>query len=268
MAAYARIANLGNRQFLDATLMAKPRHLAHAPITEAVIDLQVEPHLGATFPELQQAFESLDFGFRRQSFVVSGTFGFVVNQDAEPQHSGKTEKIGLRLHSDDEKYVVLVRTSGLSISRLAPYEDWDTLVAQVRTLWELYLKRWKPLKVTRIATRYINNLRLPVARGQSFSDFIETLTQLPGDVPQGLGPFLQQFNCMDPDSEDRVRLSLAWDGQYENGRLPVILDIDVHRAREFDPTDSAIWTALSALRDLKNRCFFGTVTELTLKDYS
>jgi len=249
--------------------MAKPRHLARAPIIEAVIDIQVAPRAGASFVDLETAFKSLDFGFRRQSFVIAGTVGFSVNLDAEVQHSGGMERIGLRLQSDDEKYVALIRTNGLSLSRLAPYESFDTVAATTRKLWEIYVNRWAPEKVTRIATRYINNLRLPLKDGQQLSDFIDTLTELPADVPQSIGPFLQQFNCMDRGSDCRVQLTLAWNGLADqNGRVPVILDIDAFKMHEYPPRDSEVWSSLDTLRALKNRCFFGTVTELALKEYA
>ena len=248
--------------------MAKPRHLARAPITEAVIDIHVAPRAGATFAELQAAFKALDFGFRQHSFVIAGTVGFTVNPDAEVQHSAGVERIGLRLHSEDEKYVLLIRTNGLSLSRLAPYETYEAVAAATRKLWDIYVNRWAPEKVTRVATRYINNLRLPMKDGQEFSEFIDTLTELPADVPQTMGPFLQQFNCMDRGSDCRVQLTLAWNGQGDqNGRVPVLLDIDASKTHEYQPTDSEIWSSLDALRALKNRCFFGTVTELALKEY-
>lgn len=248
--------------------MAKPRHLARAPIIEAVLDIGVAPRQSGDFTALQKAFESLDFGYKQQSFVVSGTLGFVINPEAEVQQSGQAAKIGLRLQSQDEKYVALVRTNGFSLSRLAPYENWDALQSEARKIWEIYVKRWTPDKVVRLATRYINNLRLPLAIGQSFSNFINTLTELPPEVPQSLGQFVQQFQCLDPSSRSQVRLSLAWNGQVDNGRIPVILDIDVSTMQQFDPADAAMWSQFRSLRELKNRCFFGTLQEEALKEYT
>jgi uncharacterized protein (TIGR04255 family) len=249
--------------------MAKPRHLARAPITEAILDIQVAPRAGATFTDLQNSFP-LDFGYRQQSFMVTSSFGFVLQPDAEvKQQVGPAEKIGLRLHSQDEKYVALVRTNGLSLSRLAPYENWDALEAEARKLWDLYVKRWSPDKVKGLATRYINNLRLPLKSGQDTHDFIITLMDLPPEVPQGLGPFVQQFDCMDPpNGQDHVRMALAWNGQHDGDRLPIILDISAYRAQELQPADPTLWSVtFRALRDLKNRCFFGTLTELAMKEY-
>jgi uncharacterized protein (TIGR04255 family) len=252
-------------------MMAKPRHLAHAPILEAVLDIHVVPRPGATFVDLQKAYEPIDFGYRQQAFLLTGMVGFTVNLEAEvhPQH-GAAEKIGLRLQSADEKYVALVRTNGLTVSRQAPYEDWEKLEAETRRLWDIYVKRWEPNTVTRVAARYINNLRLPMKLGQSFSDFIITVTELPGALPQSLGSFLQQFDCADrpTPTDNRARITLAWNGAMEGDLCPLILDIDAYRAGlSLAPSDASIWTILGDLRALKNRCFFGLLTEQAVKEY-
>jgi uncharacterized protein (TIGR04255 family) len=254
-----------------SALMAKPRHLARAPITEAVLDIQVAPRAGATFADLESAYGSLDFGYRRQSFVITSTMGFVVGQDAEVQQkSGTTEKVGLRLHSADEKYIALVRTNGLSVSRLTPYEDFGRLEAETRRLWEIYVKRWAPDRVTRVAARFINNLRLKFAPKQKISDFIVALSEVPPELPQAVSSFVQQFDCGDEGGSDcRARVSFAWNGTIEEGdRYPMVLDIDAYRAGQtLSPTDPLVWTTFDQLRQLKNRCFFGSLTDLAVKEY-
>jgi hypothetical protein len=51
----------------------------------------------------------VDFG--GYSFMFSGMFGVALNFGAEnvAQSSAHAEKIGLRLHSQDERYVLIVR---------------------------------------------------------------------------------------------------------------------------------------------------------------
>jgi hypothetical protein len=47
----------------------------------------------------------------------------------------------------------------------------------------------------------------------------------------------------------------------------VILDVDAFVATGFKPTDGTIWSTLEKLRELKNRSFFGTITELAAELY-
>ncbi len=48
-----------------------------------------------------------------------------------------------------------------SRSRLPPYEDWAKLLIETKRIWTQYVERLAPQRVTRVATRFINNLRLP-----------------------------------------------------------------------------------------------------------
>ena len=260
------VARAGNE------LMASQRHLPKAPIIEAVIDIQVDARAGATFEALDAAFaDAPTFGYQREGGVMAGRFGFGLSAtgDAPVPHAISTETIGLRLRSSTEPFVALVRTNGLTVSRLPPYKDWDDLEKEAQRIWALYVGRWAPSKVTRIATRYINNLNLLARHGQSYGDFIEVLTELPPSLPQMINGFLQQFQIAGEKDEGSVNLALAWDGRadQESGRIPVILDIDAFCQQSFDPSTDALWGRLKSLRDLKNRCFFGTLKEEALKEY-
>jgi len=47
----------------------------------------------------------------------------------------------------------------------------------------------------------------------------------------------------------------------------VILDVDAFTSTNLDPTDRELWTTLERLRELKNRSFFGTITERAAELY-
>lgn len=47
----------------------------------------------------------------------------------------------------------------------------------------------------------------------------------------------------------------------------VILDIDVYKKVNLSPDMAEIWQIFEALRDMKNRIFFGYITEETVKDF-
>jgi uncharacterized protein (TIGR04255 family) len=249
--------------------VADQRHLPHAPIMEAVINIQSDPVPNTNFQRLETAFAELDFGYRHHGAMLTQTvqLGASPAGIAPSVSAGSPERIGMRLQSADDHYVALVRVDGLSLSRLTPYETWDTLEVEARRLWDLYVERWKPKTINRVATRFVNNLRLPLQAGQSLSLYIETLTELPPTVPQDITAFLQQFQILDAPTNQTVRLSLAWDGRGEPGIIPIILDIDAVKQVALDVHDDSLWTLLRDLRDLKNRCFFGTLTEKAIDGY-
>ncbi len=245
--------------------MAKQRHLPRAPITEALIDIQVVPRDGLTFSVLQKSLSALDFGYYVKNPISEGTFGFMLPEDGKPQTTAEAAQTGLRLHSHDEKYVAQCRLSGFTLSRLSPYEAWPNLVQEAKRVWAVYTERLIPKQVNRVATRFINNLQLPMDLGESYQKYLHKLVDVPDEAPQAVASFFQRFQLIDVESDARVNLTLALDNTQPGGRVPVILDIDAFRSLEQPNQD--IWGILDRLRDLKNRCFFGTITEAAAELY-
>src|SRR6266487_1451469 len=245
--------------------MAKQRHLPRAPITEALIDIQVVPRDGLTFSVLQKSLSALDFGYYVKNPISEGTFGFMLPEDGKPQTTAEAAQTGLRLHSHDEKYVAQCRLSGFTLSRLSPYEAWPNLVQEAKRVWAVYTERLIPKQVNRVATRFINNLQLPMDLGESYQKYLHKLVDVPDEAPQAVASFFQRFQLIDVESDARVNLTLALDNTQPGGRVPVILDIDAFKSLEQPNQD--IWGILDRLRDLKNRCFFGTITEAAAELY-
>jgi len=248
--------------------MARQRHLPHAPITEALIDIQVVPRDGLTFAGLQESISAPEFGYYVKNPITEGTFGFLLTSDGrEPQTAAASAQIGLRLHSQDEKYVAQCRLSGFTLSRLPPYEEWPNLIAEVRRVWAVYTERLVPKRVTRVATRFINNLQLPMRLGGSYQGYLHKFVDVPDEAPQAVASFFQRFQLIDVASDSHVILTLALDNTPPGERVPVILDVDAFRVKDLDLSSPELWDILEKLRELKNRCFFGTITEATAELY-
>lgn len=247
--------------------MAKQRHLEHAPITEALIDFRVTHREGLTFTELKSAIDSIDIGYYVKGPISVGTFGFTLAPDGQPSTTTESSQVGLRLHSNDEKYVAQFTVAGFTLSRLPPYETWEKLLAETRRLWAIYVESLSPKRVERIATRYINNLQLPLEPGASFQLYINKFIDVPDEAPQAVEAFLQRFRLVDIDSGARVVVTVALDGLKAGVPAPVILDVDAFIGANFKPMDGAMWNLLEKLRELKNRSFFGTITEMAAELY-
>ena len=248
--------------------MARQRHLPHAPITEALIDIHVTPPDGLTFAGLKSAIDGADFGYYVKNPISQGTFAFKLAPDGQPpQTAGKAAPVGFRLHSSDERYVAQCRLGGFTLSRLPPYETWENLLEEARRLWAIYVERMAPTRVVRVATRFINNLRLPLTSGASFQTYVNKLVDVPEEAPQAVEAFFQRFGLVDSPSGARVNLTLALDGMSAGEPVPVILDIDAFIAADLNPMDRELWAILERLRELKNRSFFGTLTERAAELY-
>jgi uncharacterized protein (TIGR04255 family) len=245
--------------------MARQRHLRNAPITEALIDIQVTPREELTFAQLRSAIDAQDFGYyvKNPISVVS----FTVASDGQPPTAAQSAQVGLRLHSADEKYVAQFRLAGFTLSRLPPYETWENLLEEAERLWAIYVRCSAPTQVVRVATRFINNLQLPLDPGASFQIYVNKLVDVPDEAPQAVEAFFQRFRLVDAASGARLILTLALDGMSAGGPAPVILDVDAFIAVKKDPMNGEIWTVLQHLRELKNRSFFGAITEQAAELY-
>jgi uncharacterized protein (TIGR04255 family) len=248
--------------------MARQRHLSHAPITEALIDIHVVPRHGLTFAGLKEAIGTPDFGYYLKNPISEGFFGFKLTSDGQqPETTAESALVGLRLHSLDEKYVAQCRLSGFTLSRLPPYEEWSRLVEETRRVWAVYTERLAPVRVTRVATRFINNLQFPLQQGGSYQTYLHKLVDVPDEAPQAVASFFQRFQLVEVESTARVNLTLALETTPPTGPAPVILDVDAFMFTDLVPTDGRLWEILERLRELKNRTFFSSLTEAAAELY-
>lgn len=248
--------------------MARQRPLSNAPITEALIDIQVTPRPGLTFGGLKEAIGASEFGYYTKNPISEGSFGFKLNPDGQQSETtAASAQVGLRLHSLDEKYVAQCRISGFTLSRLPPYEEWRNLVQEAKRVWAVYAERVAPVRVIRLATRFINNLRLPLQQGGSYQTYLHKLVDVPDGAPQAVASFFQRFQLVDVESNASVNLTVALETTPQSGAAPVMLDVDAFMTTDLAPGDVRLWATLERLRDLKNRTFFGSITEQAAELY-
>lgn len=262
-------SNVGSTRAFDTT-MAQIQPLARAPIIEALIDLRVHVPDGTSVEHLEKSLEGRELGYKKVGPILRGSFGIAINLQETPplrQMPNQTTIIGVRLHSADEKYVAQFTTEGFTLSRLTPYESWDALILEAKRMWGHYQACVSPIRVHRTAVRFINNLRLPLKQGERFEKFLTGLPVMPADFPQAISSFLQRFVVHDEPSGATAILTQALEQFTDREPVPVILDIDVFRETKFAPDSQELWNYLNGLRSLKNRFFFGALTDQALELY-
>lgn len=251
--------------------MAKSRtYLSHAPITEAVIDFRVVAQNSLTVAALEPLVERLAPGYVKKGPIFELLASFAVDPQGERSSDVASQEIGVRMHSADDHYVAQFQLAGFSLSRLEPYETWDNLFAEAQRLWALYVDTVGPDRIVRVATRFINNLRLPMRPGEDFGVYLTKPPQVPEGLPQGLSSFLQRVFLHDPKADIRATLTQALQSLPVGDlpeRIPVILDIDVYSLTGFDPNSRELWDCLERLRAFKNLAFYESITEKAVEQY-
>jgi len=247
--------------------MARQRHLRNAPITEALIDLRVQPSRRVDERTAEMLAKRL-----QNTYALKGPIrlnAWEVQFGEEPEARVATQLLGFRFHSADEKFVAQFQNEGFTLSRLAPYTEWEHIKSEAERLWPLYADVLRPERIRRIACRYINNLSLTMRQGQDFHDFLTAPPQVPPALPQMLNAFVQRVVIACPELNAITILTQLLEPNVATTleKVPLILDIDVQCQKQFEPHSSEIWQNLNQLRGLKNAAFFESITETAAQLY-
>ncbi len=247
--------------------MAQPRHLPHAPITEAVIDLRAQTAPGLDVQSFANLSEKVGYGEAKEINLFEFGFHQVLGKSPET-HQLNHGRIGFRYASGDEKYVAQFRKDGFTFSRLAPYTHWDEVFAEASRLYRVYVETANPEEITRIAVRYINRMLLPEEEVKDFSPFLTAPPPFPKELTAFITGFLTQVQVQDPGTNIGGTITQTiQQGAGEPGKVPVILDLDIFELGSKSPEPEALLNRFAALRDVKNRYFFSSITDRTVELY-
>jgi uncharacterized protein (TIGR04255 family) len=251
--------------------MAALRPLSRPPIREAIVEVKCEP------VELRRVDELRDL--LAHAFPTAQPFRLASlalqlpeeRRGAEPDAAGG-RATGWRCESADGAEVALIRQDGLSLGRLAGYPGWDAFTDRFLSIWSTFVDTARPVEVRRVAVRYVNDLRLPIGDQFHFERFLTSAPRPPAGFAPELGDFLTQMTLPGGAEGLRVAVTQATDAASRTAtELPVTLDIDASWDRPM-PVDERLperlSEALGTLRDLKNRVFFGLVTEELVSAYA
>ncbi|OHB75842.1 MAG: hypothetical protein A2Z34_05435 [Planctomycetes bacterium RBG_16_59_8] len=239
-------------------------HFEKAPITEAVIDIRVEPSPGLRLPDLEKLHPLISSAYpqKRAHRAWEGILG--TREDSVSMASKDHGVAWYSFWSADQRQVVAFRQDGFSFSRLRPYTRWEEFEPEAKRLWDIYARETKPLFVTRLALRYINVIDIP---SQSF-DMNEYFTQ-PPQAPKGaprsvMENFLSRIRLRLPESDASATVTHALAPKTDKSVniTPILLDIDIFREVRSDRVyDASHWTGIASLRDIKNAIFESSLTE-------
>jgi uncharacterized protein (TIGR04255 family) len=252
---------------------ARVRPLAAAPITEALFDFRVElppafdPQAFAQLqPELRDAYPTMEVQNR-----IEGRFALDPATPAGgtpvvlPQQT-RASLNGYLFRSSDNLTVAQFRRDGFTLNRLAPYTGWEALVPEVLRLWGLYRAIGRPSTIVRLAVRYLNRLTFPLA-GAHLPAILVAPPPLPAGVTTSLEAFLTRVVIYNEELAASAIISQSSEPSPEEDDAVIILDIDAFRMPEGGVPFNEVPAALEALRALKNRAFFGSLTEQFVRRY-
>jgi uncharacterized protein (TIGR04255 family) len=238
--------------------MNPPRHYRKPPITEALIDLRVDLPPQISLMELSKVLRGNEAAYP----LVEQLHRALGQMQVGPQVSASagSEHVGYLFRSVDGKQICQARRDGFTMSRLAPYESWNTLRDEARQLWENYRTATKPTKVTRLAVRYINRIDIPLPF-KDFKDYLRTAPEVSPDLPQELAGYFMRLEIPIDGIKSLALINEAIIEPASQNVASVVLDVDIFRTVELPTDEDGIWAFFEELRLHKNQAFEACITD-------
>jgi len=239
--------------------------LTNAPITEALIDIQVSFQSRPPIEQLQQVVQSVagDYPLTEERFQQ--TFSFKFGPEAESTQEKRMVQ-GFNVRSKDKLYVAQITPDRLTFSRLKPYLSWPDLRKRAEAVWDCYRNTVRPDRVTRLGVRYINRFDLP-DKPTDFGLYFIKAIELPESLPQGLASFFVKMVIPEPDTQSVAVVHQVLEGPRDGMPAAIIFDIDAYKMVDLPVDDGAVWATLESLRAYKNRIFFNSLTPQLIEQF-
>jgi uncharacterized protein (TIGR04255 family) len=236
--------------------MTEGLRLAHAPIVEAVVEINCDLPPGTDWSQLQERAQgALGTSYPKSTRQMTRR---------DVRAPGADVVSGLQFKSEDEREVVQMRAQGYSFNRLAPYTSLDDYLPHIERSWNIFRELTGTPKIRAITLRFINRIMLPTIHGRvELQDYLRVSPQLPDETLEFTG-FLNLHSAVEVKTGNQVNITLIME-PLAGDRLPMILDIETLASRPDAPDDwQAMRKSIFSLRSLKNRVFERTLTEKCL----
>ncbi|MBU2620913.1 MAG: TIGR04255 family protein [Proteobacteria bacterium] len=232
----------------------------NAPIAEAILDIRVELPKDVTLDILEMFYDKIKDRYPEKQHRTEFSAGIRLDQHGASLEKTEASQTGYLFRSQVEKKIVQSRLNGFSFNKLKPYSNWNTFRSEARELWDMYFNIAKPLKITRVALRYINRIEMPLPL-KDFSEYILTVPVVAPELPQALAQFFMRLVIPKPDIDAVAVINQTMEIPEKGQRLPFIFDIDVFKETGYSGNEEAMWNEFEKLRDFKNEVFFKSITE-------
>jgi uncharacterized protein (TIGR04255 family) len=247
--------------------MAKQRHLKNAPIVEAIIDFRAKLSSNFDVTGFAALKETLHVDYPKMEERREFAAGLELTGKQVQQIFEDKGLHGYLFRSDDDKNVAQFRRDGFTFSRLRPYTEWETVLAEAKRLWGLYSEKASPELIARIAVRYVNQITIPLPISD-FADYLTAPPRVPEALPLEVSHFMTRVVVCDAATDIRANIMQALQPGTKPEYATIILDVDVYEQYEQSEggfEEGKIWQEFERLRELKNRIFFDSISEKTAR---
>lgn len=241
-------------------------HLSRAPVTEASINFQVDASVNWDPGIVRTTLSKLWTTYPEVEEIFPLEMRFTVGQSpADSLQATARAPQGFVFGSPSG--ALQARRDGFSITRRAPYEDWQSLTAAALEGWREFSSVLNPGGLHGVSVRFSNHLEFDSEEFKLSRYFV-----VPPAVPPSLNwkfyGFFQEAIYAPPDSPCAVKVltTPAFVADPKKS-MAFILDVEVYLMREFTTLDRTLNSVLAEMQVLKNEAFFSLLTEEAIKRY-
>lgn len=232
-----------------------------APITEAIIEIRVRPNDMATAQSCRDAFESLaaEFSERKELRLMQAKISAPAGQAIGAETTESV--IGYSRHSKQRAQTITASIERFAFSQLPPYDSWEAFSPEARRFWTMFREATRPLKVNRVATRFVNRIEIPIPI-QDIAGFFRTGPEISSDMSQELSGYFMQLQLPQQDLGCSAIVNQALLPATESNATvaPFVLDIDIFDETSDFSSEETIWNRLEEFRHRKNQIFEACIT--------
>lgn len=237
--------------------------LNNPPIQEAIFVITFKEPIPASSLESfkETEFVQKKFPIAHKGVVIDIEIGaFPVSDKAAVQ---KHKNEGYLLKSPEiPNRLIQVQTTHLSYHNLTKYDGWESMISELKELWQVFCGSVGKNMLSQLGVRYINNIKLPLpfVPGHGLQDYTKFLPGIPKTVTTSIDNFFIQIKFGEKGLRAEITETVLG---VKDDKLSLILDLNVFKKGDFLCNESDMWDSFNELREYKNKVFFNCITEKT-----
>lgn len=238
--------------------MVQIRPLSHPPIREAILEFQIAPEVNISIEELGQweipsTYSALDI-------KKSSRMSFKMKADLTFGEGSPSQSIEGGVSRDSERNIAIqIMRNRLTINKLAPYTNFDSLKNEAQIFLKQYQRILKPEQIRRVGLRYINEIYL----SEPVQHYLVNELVPQGELARQAIRSHQRYEIRPAEQQIGGLVQII----VENESKRLFIDIDTFSERPYQANDDMIWgESVEQLHSLKNKLFFSTITEEYAKE--
>ena len=238
--------------------MVPANSYSRSPLVEALLDFQVELPKDFVAKKLEECQEPVKVDYPSSS-PLRHAYGRIELGD-QVNASATSQDIGNRFVDASGLQIFQARVDGFTYNRLAPYLGWQKFSSEARRLWDVYRDVTKPVRLKRVAARYINRIDIPAPLVE-LKDYFRTGPEVSPALPQSMAAFFVQVTLPVEELKALVTLTETMAQPPRPGITSVVFDLDLFRTNELPTDEAGLWELIERFRDWKNKIFEACITD-------